>query len=124
MRSSRGTSVGRIALEAGRAERVGDPDREHERDERGVRRIVEPARRAASANENASCASCEVDEEPAPVDDVGEQAAERRQEQQRPELGEEEEPTYEAGEPVSLNAYAPSTTFCIHVPMFDANVPK
>src|SRR6476661_571478 len=25
---------------------------------------------------------------------------------------------------VRSNAYAPSTTFCIHVPMFDANVPN
>ena len=28
------------------------------------------------------------------------------------------------GEPVSFSVYAPSTTFCIHVPMFDANVPR
>ena len=78
----------------------------------------------ASPNENTSCAICTVDEQPAPVDDVGEQAAERREEQQRAELREVEQADVEADEPVSLSAYAPSTTFCIHVPMFDANVPK
>ena len=65
-----------------------------------------------------------ADEEPAPVDDVGEQTAERRQEQQRPELGEEDQQRRRTGRRVSFSAYAPSTTFCIHVPMFDANTPK
>ena len=45
----------------------------------------------ASPNENTELRELRADEEPAAVDDVGEQAAERRQEQQRPELREEHE---------------------------------
>ena len=89
-RSSRGTSVGRIALRPGAPSAfampiantaatmstcdgssdqrdAGEPERQHELGE------------------------LRADEEPAPVDDVGEQAAERRQEQQRAELREEHE---------------------------------
>ena len=46
---------------------------------------------AASPSESTICASCDGDEQPAPVDDVGEQPADRREEQQRAELREEDE---------------------------------
>ena len=50
------------------------------------------ARSPASANEKHELRELRADEEPAPVDDVGEQPAERRQEQQRAELREVDEP--------------------------------
>ena len=49
---------------------------------------------------------------------------ERREEQQRSELREEDEADEAPTSRSASSAYAPSTTFCIHVPMFDANVPK
>ena len=63
------------------------------------------------------------DEELAPVEHVGEHAAERGEEEQRPELGEEDEPDVDRDRAVRSSANAPSSTFCIHVPMFDAKVP-
>ncbi len=63
-----------------------------------------------------------VHEQPAPVHPIGEQAADHREEQQRTELSEVQEPDVEAAV-CQREPYAPRMTFCIHVPMFDANVP-
>ena len=55
-----------------------------------MRRIVRQ-RDAGEPERQHELRELRADEEAAPVDDVGEQAAERRQEQQRPELREEHE---------------------------------
>ncbi len=90
VRSSRGTSVGRIALRPGAPERVRDPDREHEHDDQTVRRMRVP-RDGREPERQRALQHLHADEQAAPIDPVGEQAADHRQEQQRPELAEVEQ---------------------------------
>ena len=87
-RSSRGTSVGRIALRPGAPSALAMPTANtHDRDEHAATDASAIAT-AASANENSELRELHADEEPAPIDHVGEQSAEHRQEQQRAELRE------------------------------------
>ena len=88
----------------GRAERVRDADREHARPRSARATDASASAIAASPNEKHELRELHADEEPAPVDDVGEQAAERRQEQQRAELREEEQADVDADEPRELAA--------------------
>ena len=89
-RSSRGTSVGRIAFSPGAPSAFAMPIANTDADDQHLRRIARQ-RDAREPEREHELRELGADEEPAAVDDVGEQPAERREEQQRPELREEHE---------------------------------
>ena len=81
------------------------------------------AARPASTNEKIELFGLTAHQERAAREPVGDDTADRR-EQQRSELAEDNEADNFADPWLSALAYTPSVTFCIHVPMLDANEPS
>ncbi len=81
--------------QARRTERVGDADREHEDRDEGRRGMRGPRDRRERERER-TLGDLQRDEQPAPIHPVGEVAADHRQEQQRAELAEVQQPHVEA----------------------------
>ena len=95
VRSSRGTRVGRIALRPGAPSALAMPIA-NTSTAISTCEGCDATRRRASPNDSAPCSTCMLDEQAAPVDAVGEQTADHRQEQQRAELAEVQQPDVEA----------------------------
>ena len=89
-RSSRGTSVGRIALSPGAPSAFEMPTAKTHSAMSASDGLVGD-RHEREQKREAELRELHAHEEPAPVDDVGEQPTERREEQQRPELREEQQ---------------------------------
>jgi hypothetical protein len=121
-RSSRGTSVGRIALRPGAPSAFATP-MANTRPTSATFGGSSMSTSAARPNDSTIWANCTMTSSRRRSSTSANRPPVVERNSNGPSCAKKTMPTND-GEPVSFRAYAPSTTFCIHVPMLDANVPR